>query len=232
MSPRYALYYVPPAETPLYRFGAGLLGYDAYTAEAVRPPEAVTAVVADWSDLVRAPRVYGFHATLKAPFALAAEVDEAALRAACAAFAATPRVVPIIEPAVALVAGFVALVPAQVPDALTQLAADCVRGFDAFRAPLTAADRARRDPAQLSTQQAAHLERWGYPHVMEMFQFHMTLTGRLPDAKGKAILTLLRQLFADLDRDGLAIDRLALLRQDAGGTPFRILAHWTLRERC
>ena len=29
-SPRYAIYHVPPADAPLNRFGAALVGYDAF----------------------------------------------------------------------------------------------------------------------------------------------------------------------------------------------------------
>ncbi len=32
--PRYAIYFVPSADSALYRFGAGLLGYDAFTGKA------------------------------------------------------------------------------------------------------------------------------------------------------------------------------------------------------
>ncbi len=191
-------------------------------------PREVEAAFADWHDLTRAPRPYGFHATLKAPFALADPRGEAELRAACADFAARPRAVPVIEPVVSLVGGFVALVPADVPEALTRLAAECVETFDAFRAPLTASDRARRNPAALSARQVAHLDRWGYPYVFDEFRFHMTLTGRLPPDRQAPVLAMLRARFAALDCGRCAVDRLVLLRQEAGAS-FRVVEAWTLR---
>ena len=133
----------------------------------------------DWRDLTADPRKYGFHATLKAPFSLAQGRTEAELFAACAAFAATPRAIPVIRPVVGSISGFIAVIPADPPAELIRLAADCVSEFDAFRAPLTEADRARRNPSRLTSAQRAHLDRWGYPYVMEEFRFHMTLTGRL-----------------------------------------------------
>ncbi len=229
-APRYALYYVPPPETPLYRLGASLLGYDAYAGLALPFPGGIEEELPDWRELTASPRPYGFHATLKAPFALAADRQEEDLRAACAAFAAAPRAVPVIEPAVELLDGFVALVMRQPSDALDSLAADCVRAFDAFRAPLTARDRARRNPAALTADQVALLDRWGYPYVMEAFRFHMTLTGRLPVARQAAVRATLQEWFATLDLGTLAIDRLALSRQDEAGAPFQVLAHWRLRD--
>ena len=70
--------------------------------------------------------------------------------AACEAFAATPRPIPVITPVVNPISGFIAVVPAEPSAELTRLAADCVRDFDAFRAPLTAEDRARRNPSALT----------------------------------------------------------------------------------
>ena len=39
--PRYAIYFVPPAASGLYRFGAGFLGYDCYTGDSLRPPQDI-----------------------------------------------------------------------------------------------------------------------------------------------------------------------------------------------
>ena len=41
------------------------------------------------------------------------------------------------------------------------------------------AELARRNPDRLPPKQRVLLSRWGYPHVMEAFRFHMTLTDRL-----------------------------------------------------
>ena len=54
---RYAIYYTPPPETALARFGAAWFARDAPGLDA--------------------PRRYGFHGTLKVPFRLAAGTDEA-----------------------------------------------------------------------------------------------------------------------------------------------------------
>ena len=99
----------------------------------------------DWHDLTRDPRKYGFHATLKAPMTLAPGQTEAELLAACEIFAGTPRPIPVIRPVVDSISGFIAVVPAEPSAELERLAADCVREFDCFRAPLTPEDRARRN---------------------------------------------------------------------------------------
>ncbi|HEY9455442.1 MAG TPA: DUF1045 domain-containing protein, partial [Bradyrhizobium sp.] len=95
-SPRYAIYYAPAPGSGLDRFGAALLGYDAFTAKDLPFPEGVLEATPDWHGLTGDPRKYGFHATLKAPMSLAAGRTEAELVSACEAFAATPRAIPAI----------------------------------------------------------------------------------------------------------------------------------------
>jgi putative phosphonate metabolism protein len=228
--PRYAIYYVSTPGSDLDRFGAQLLGYDAVSGKDVPFPDGITQSVPDWRDLTRDPRKYGFHATLKAPLSLAPGRTESDLVAACKSFAATPRPIPVISPVVHAISGFIAVVPAQPSAELQRLAADCVSDFDSFRAPLTAEDRARRNPAALTPSQCDHLDRWGYPYVMEDFRFHMTLTGRLDAARRDPVLSMLRDRFSKISLEVLAIDRIALFRQDDANSRFRILNQFVLKQ--
>jgi putative phosphonate metabolism protein len=226
--PRYAIYYVAAPGSDLDRFGAQLLGYDAFSGEPLPFPDGVAP---DWHELTDDPRKYGFHATLKAPLALAQGNSESELVAACEAFADTPRTIPLIRPVVDSISGFIAVVPAERSVELERLAADCTREFDSFRSALTAEDRARRNPSALTPRQREHLDRWGYPYVMEDFRFHMTLTGRLDAERHEPILTMLRDRFSAIGVTTLAIDRIALFRQEQAHSRFRIVKHWKLRVR-
>ena len=226
--PRYAIYYAPAAGSALDRFGAELLGYDAWSGADVPFAEGVLGTIPDWREVTHDARKYGFHATLKAPFGLASGSHEVGLRAACAAFAATPRPLPLIRPTVAAIGGFIAVIPGDTSQPLRQLAADCVRAFDAFRAPMTSEDRARRQPEHMTPRQIDYLDRWGYPFVMEEFRFHMTLTRRLDDDRRTSILGLLRHRFSALGLEQLAIDRIALFKQDDASSRFHILESWPL----
>ena len=227
--PRYAIYYVSGPDSELDRFGTRLLGYDAHTGEDLPFPDDIMRMAPDWRDLTRDPRKYGFHATLKAPLSLAPDKTEAGFLAACGAFASTPRPIPVIRLVVSSISGFIAVVPVEPSADLERLAADCTSEFDSFRAPLTPEDRARRNPSALTARQCEHLDRWGYPYVMEDFRFHMTLTGRLDAERRGPILTMLRNSFAAIGIRTLAIDRIALFRQDDADSRFRIINHWKLR---
>lgn len=226
--PRYAIYYAPAPDSVLGRFGAALLGYDAYQGTDAPFPEGIN--VPNWPALTQDPRKYGFHATLKAPMALAPDKSEDGLIAACAAFASKPRAIPIIEPVVDLIDGFIAIVPAKPSAELENLAAACVGEFDAFRGPLTETDLARRKPSRLTPRQRDYLHRWGYPYVFEEFRFHMTLTGRLDAGRRTLILEMLRNRFRDSGVNDLAIDGITLFRQDGPDRRFLVIGNWSIRS--
>jgi putative phosphonate metabolism protein len=227
--PRFAIYFVPAAGTALYRFGAAVLGYDCYTGEVVARLPDVALTEAEWAPLTAEPRTYGFHATLKAPFRLRDEFGHDDLVAEVKTLAASISTIPMLEPAVELIGGFVAIVPRSASPALERLAASCVTDFERFRLPMTAQERSRRLAAGLSLRQAANLERWGYPYVFEEFRFHMTLTGRIGPDQRLAIHALLQDKFAQACGHGpIRLDRLALVRQEHPNSPFRVIGHAAL----
>lgn len=225
---RYAVYFVPPADGALYRLGSSLLGYDCYHGVDVAFPHGLPD---DWAALTAAPRSYGFHGTLMAPFRLGPGRDESGLVRTVARFADAARDIAVIDPVVRALGRFIAIVPRERNAVLDRLAADCVAGFDDFRAPLSAGDRARRETG-LSVRERSNLERWGYPYVFEDFRFHMTLTGPVGDDRRSAIGDLLSGLLVRAcGSDPLQIDRIALLRQDDDAQRFRVVHEAMLRTR-
>jgi len=51
--PRYAIYYVPAPGSDLDRFGAQLLGYDAFGGGDLPFPGGIEQIVPDWRDLTQ-----------------------------------------------------------------------------------------------------------------------------------------------------------------------------------
>jgi len=117
---------------------------------------------------------------------------------------------------------FLALCPLEPSPALSALAADCVRAFDRFRAPPSAAELARRRQAGLSPRQEALLREWGYPYLFDEFRFHMTLTGPAGDGEGAAILERLVAAASSLATLPLQVDAICLFHQPAPDAPFAL----------
>jgi len=222
---RYAIYYAPKPG-PFADFTASWLGWDAGLGQAEAHP-AIDGLPQSVAALTETPRKYGFHGTLKPPFHLAPGTDEAGLKAAVATLAA--RLAPVTLPGLQLVDlhGFVALTPLGDTSALAALAAEVVMTLDGFRAPPTAQEIARRKPDRLSERQRALLAQWGYPHVMDQFQFHLTLTGSLSASDSAATLRALKPHVAPLLPRPFVLADLALFGQASDGM-FCILHRYPL----
>lgn len=225
---RFALYWAPPADGALWRFGARWLGRDPETGIETKPGDKAAADPAWLSAVTEEPRHYGLHATLKPPFRLAEDRTRQALLDALATFAATTA--PVVGPPLTLrrIGRFLALVPSAAAPAVESLAARLVEAFDSFRAPAGAAELAKRRAHGLTPSQDANLARWGYPYVMAEFRFHVTLSGALaPDALDR-LEALLRPLVAPFTTAPLEITALALFEQADSGQPFRLTRRFPL----
>ncbi len=217
--PRYAIYALPEPGSALEAFGRAVLGYDNRTGEAVPHPADLPGL----AEVTAGARIYGFHATLKAPMRLADGADEAALLARAERLAAAHPPVEVGALEVAALGRFLALVPVAPPPALGMLAAECVAAFEPLRASLNEAERAKRRPERLSPRARALLDTWGYPHVFEEFRFHMTLTDALAEAAQGEWRTRLTKAYRESGDGPLTLRSIGILRQD-GAAPFRLLA--------
>jgi hypothetical protein len=122
---------------------------------------------------------------------------------------------------------FLALTPRGDAAALSRVAAACVRGLDPLRAPPDPDELARRRKSNLSPRQEDMLQRWGYPHVMEDFRFHMTLTGRLPKSEVAHWSAMAQQHLPDLPAP-FVIDQIALCGERADGR-FELIRRYALK---
>lgn len=172
---RFALYAVPDGD--LGDFGARWLGWDVRTGTTVDP-----FPIAGLDDVTMTPRKYGFHGTIKPPFRLAEGSSPADLEKAAATLATATPAAATGGVQLTVMGGFLALTPVGNAAALNRVAASFLRELDGFRAPPPEDELARRRAAGLTATQEANLTRWGYPYVLDEFQFHLTLTGRLPPA--------------------------------------------------
>ncbi|WP_424992639.1 DUF1045 domain-containing protein [Oceaniradius stylonematis] len=219
---RYAIYFSPPRDHELTVAAAQWLGRDAFSGLPI-PATGLGALGAGaQAYYTAAPRRYGFHGTLKAPFRLASHAREGDLLRALGEFCATMAPVPLPDLAIGLLGGFFALVPARENGRLNDLANRVVAGFDRFRAPLSDAELERRRPERLSRAELRNLYNWGYPYVFDAFRFHMTLTGHVEEHERDRVEIALRRHFGALPEQELSVDRLTLFVERESGAPFDV----------
>ena len=228
MPPRYALYAIPRPDTVLARFGASWLGWDAETARPIESAKGMGLPPALHAAVTAEPRRYGFHGTLKAPFALHEGAGESELAEAAECFARERRPLPPVSLSLRAMGSFLVLTPREPSAALNEFAAECVAAFDRFRAPPDAAELARRRRNGLSPAQEEMFARWGYPYVMDEFRYHMTLTGPLDGPLrarvGEALLAPLEAILSE----PLLIADLVLCIEPKPLERFRVLRRFPL----
>lgn len=208
----------------MWAAGCAWLGRDPESGIAPPPPPEAQGLID------HAAR-YGFHATLKPPFALAAGANERALEAALDAFAAARQAAAMPALSVQTLHGFLALRPEGDAGALHRLADACVEVFDAFRRPPSEAELAMRRAGGLSRAQEANLDRWGYPYVFGEYRFHMTLTARLDDAARERLEAALTARFAPALAAPRRLSSIALFVEPEAGKPFRLRRRFAFAGR-
>jgi hypothetical protein len=222
MSARYAIYYAPREGDPLMVQAGHWLGRDVFSGDDLARPSVADLEDLDLEALTASPRHYGFHATLKAPFELAADQSEDGLIAGLADFCAQYKSLEAdIGPQE--LSHFIAFRLTGDTGAMLALHEACLRAFEPFCAPLSDADIARRRKAPLSAIQDERLLEFGYPYIFEDFRFHMTLTGEVRDPALRArIVAALQRHFSALIGPH-TFWGLSLFKQDSRDEPFKII---------
>ena len=230
MSARYGIYFAPEKLSPWWLFGAHWLGRDECDGAAL-PQPPVTGIQPEELVLLTAqPRRYGFHATLKAPFRLANGCSESMLLSRLQTLSKTLAPLPLGPLRAVRLSDFVALVPQESVPGLAELAAHCVRELDDLRAPLSPDDLLKRQAHKLDARENELLALYGYPHVMERFRLHLTLTGPLEADAAQRVGETTAPHVTHLNAVApLTLDRLCLFLEGTAGAPFLRIADVVLQ---
>nr|WP_321463476.1 DUF1045 domain-containing protein [uncultured Cohaesibacter sp.] len=227
--PRYAIFFAPLANDPLNKLAAQWLGRDVFTGARVDRASLVEGLsLQQFDELTSSARRYGFHGTLKAPFALAEGKSIEELEQALKAYAEQATSFSLPRFTIGQLGSFFALRPSEPSAPLKALASDLVRTFDDFRAPLEEKDIVRRNPEKLTERQRQNLFDWGYPYIFEDFRFHMTLTNPVPDPLASAFQAALEVHFAQAIMEPQEVRSLCLYEEADAGGPFVVRQQFRL----
>jgi hypothetical protein len=225
---RYALYFAPEANHPLWQAGCTWLGRDPRAEQ----PQATWRIEA-----VRVPWRYGFHATLAAPMRLRKGAMAFDFMRALDRFAQEQDGFLLPPLSVASLGRFFALRPIDgLPrhQALHTLASACVGLCDDWRAPLSSKDMQRRLAVEMTPRQRSQVVRHGYGHVHEDWRFHMTLSNEFDDLAQAAAIALrcaAEAHFAEALATPVACNSLCLFVEPAPEEPFMLLRRFALRSK-
>lgn len=227
---RYAIYFAPTPQSHEWELGSQWLGRCSATGQVRNQPTIAGLTLAEFDALTTAPRRYGWHATLKAPFALAEGISEESLCVAMANLAKSLSVFEMPALRVARLGDFLALTPDGDTAKLNAIAEACVTEMHHCAAALSEGELQRRRISRLTSRQDSLLVRWGYPYVFEEFQFHCSLTGPLGELSQHQIAAVERAARATFDAlPNWRFDALALFLEPTPGADFILLKHFKLR---
>ena len=218
---RYAIYFAPTENDPLTLAAESWLGRSAYG-------RAVSAEPGDLDpsfhkNIVAFPLRYGFHATLRAPFHLNEGISEDLFIAHVDQAAQQIGAISIDRIVVGQLGAFFALVPGNHTQALRDWAQGIVEAIEPMRGPLAPGSLEKHRKKDLTDRQKELLLRWGYPYTEDEFNFHMTLTGPVPNDKQTMVSDHLTTRFAAFTNRSLALDRLVIFREVDPTAPFTII---------
>ncbi|MFA3916860.1 DUF1045 domain-containing protein [Ruegeria hyattellae] len=222
---RYAVFHTPP-DGILAEKAAQWLGWNPVSGLSPEFP-GLDGLSESNRKLTARPRKYGFHGTLRPPFLPAQCLTLTKLQELTDELAHNLQPVTLDGLSVAALGPFLALRPIGETGPLTDLAARIIEATDSWRVPMSAEERARRNPDRLSPQQRALLDRWGYPFVMDAFQFHMTLTGPLRPEERDRLRPLLTRYLEGCIPQPYPISDLCLMGEAEDGR-FRLLSRHSL----
>ena len=227
MTGRYAIYFTPDDSSELGLFDATVLRRRSEDAGDWLNPELPVDFPqsSDWAERIKKPAHYGFHATMKAPFELAPGQSADQLLAEVAEFSHKQTPIDLTGLAPVRSCRYDSLAFDQQPEAIPQLASECVTRFEQFRAPLTEADVQRRDPDSLTESQRQNMYQYGYPHVLNDFNFHMTLSGQ-NDHRDPAYFNWLMSVYQSMVKVSPVLDRLCVFHQPDRNTSFLRIAEY------
>lgn len=227
---RCAVYFVPEVHSAWWQAGSAWLGRCAATGQTMaQPPLAGISPQAQWAATAE-PRRYGWHATLKAPFKIKPGENLKSLMSALLALAQNLTAFDLPALQVSMHGGFMALRPEGDVPRINSTAAACVTDLQRFASPLSEADLARRRQAPLTSEQDRLMLTWGYPYVLDEFEFHLSLTHRLDgmtDDQRTAWQQAAQAHFASLEF--CRFDRLALFVEPERGADFVLFDQVALR---
>jgi len=221
---RYAVYFCPAPDTNWGIAGAQWLGRCAVTGKKNQQLQLSGINPELFSSLTSHPKRYGWHATLKAPFKLVPEHDVGDLLLKMHQLAKSLKPFDLPRLGGSTMGGFLSLRPTEISVQLNDAAAMCVRDLQSFALPLTADELIRRRKAELTPEQDKLLVEWGYPWVLDQFNFHFSLTGSLQsiDApKQQKLMQAAEQHFGNLSV--CRFDRIALVIEPEAGKDFEVI---------
>ena len=226
---RFAIYYMPSGSNPLSIFASSWFGWNPHQGRDVSYPVLKNLNV-NIAELTTKPGKYGLHGTLKPPFALAKHKNFEEFRVAVSKLSKSIYKFEIPSISLRVMNGFIAIVPTIQNEYMNCLAKKCVKELDDFREPESSMSVNKRRSVGLSERQEIHLRKWGYPYVLDDFNFHLTLTEQLEPQLLENVFLVLASKLKRVLLAPLLVDRIFLCGESVDNGRFKVIETFSLMD--
>jgi hypothetical protein len=225
---KYAVYWVPKRSDALARFGRSWTGWCADHSER-RTRGAFSSFTFDTTAITRHGRIHGFHAAIKSPFRLGAELSSFALEHVLGLLAEESVSFQMPRLRLAVVNECVALVPSQGSPALNDLVARIGDALGQLGAPDDDNREARTSAPALPVEGAGKAAPVIRFPTADAHRFHMPLTDPIGVTLALEVMEQLHPVLEPILREARQFDDVALMGDPGEGRPLRLLQRYELR---
>lgn len=223
---KFAVYFIPPADSAFYQHGTDILGYDVRAGKFLEPDNATRAALPEFDPRwVQRPQTYGFHVTVG--YTLYFELDR------------LPDIELEMEKAIQCFVGKDDLILTPDPHERVQLWNDEVLVLNYTPTPTLqmlhtllvarvnplgitsniAQHYAQRDTGNLDAVAVERVRQYYSPYVFDNWKPHFTLMQPYSGEKLDAMRPVLDSLF---DKEAIAVHSIALLLMDDAENSYRL----------
>jgi len=210
---RYAIYYAPLENSELDIFGKCWLGWDPYKGSQTNKSDfSKLPDFEKFSKFVVAPKQYGFHGTIKAPFRLKDGFTYNDLENQVGEISKQIHSFYLDQLIIKKLGNFIGLIPTNNLK-VNAVSNKFVKELDYLRDELSESEIKKRKPHKLTSNQKQLLFKWGYPYVFNEFKFHLTLTSKLNNVEIDDVFKSLQNILKQVNLNKISFNNICIFGQ-------------------
>lgn len=228
--PKFAVYYIPPAESQLYQHGSEILGYDVRTGEFLPEDNPTRAQLPEFdADWIAQPQTYGFHVTTGySLYFNQADLPaiEAEMESVCRCFGEVEFLLTPQDEHIKFWNDTIVVLHYAPNINMAMLHAMLIARVNPFGTSSNVTKRyATKDPAALDPVLAHRVEKYHTPYMLDGWTPHFTLMMPYEGQHCEAMKSTLTGLFDD---QPIHVESICLLYKDDGETHYRLYREFPL----
>ncbi len=230
--PKFAVYYIPPADSLLYQRGSEILGYDVRAGEFLSKDNPTRTQLPEFDEKwIQQPQTYGFHVTTG--YSLYFEKDnlsaiESEMESVCRCFGDVEFLLTPHQERVVFWRDTIVVLHYQPNINMAMLHTMLVARVNPYGTFSNVTKRyAQKDSSELDSVLAHRVEKYHTPYMLDGWNPHFTLMMPYEGQHHAAMNTALLDLFDDKP---ISVESICLLYKDDDDTHYRLHREYHLAD--